>query len=725
MEKKLYIIIFILLFFFLNPLLSQQLKIYGKVVNFTNIPLVGVAVFLANYSIGTITDNNGHFTLELSKNNLNDSLVVNSIGYKKKIFLIREIVKETPFVIKMKEKRENLKEVVLSKNIYSEFSTQDMSQLEVFTNTSSHGDVLNSIQSMPVSTNTEESSRLNLRGSSYHRNRTYFNDVPLYRVTKGGQLDNSTSSFSIFNTAIVKNVKIYGSNPPIIFANSSGGVVNITTYEQGKNLMNVSLTSAGGATFFSKAIKNKNYIQVFLNLSDLRFLKMTNKESLQNIKNYTNFDVGINSRLRLTDKAHINFLSQYTEEKGLFSSKIFGFSGNYENTTNRYVNVLNTVLKIKEYQFIFNNGFTYSHSSSQFGNLDLNQEELFFYTGLQLKKYVNKRVKFQIGFDSEYISTKQKGTVPLFYYSYYPDSPKQKVNLNSGLKYVDAKAYLLYRINRKLSFGFGYRKNLFQNISNDNLYGYQINSRYITTDKRNKFIIGYGKYYSFNVDNIYINDIGALMSEQLTLEYNYDSTFVDINTAIFKKSERGNDYILNGDNYIESNEILGVELGFKKNIGEKFQLKISNIYLNSNVYSKGEKYNSSLKFNYFIKANLSAEFGKNFSTNVSWTSRPGLLYTPIENIIYNNIYDLNEPKFSSKINSKRYGDYNTVNINLIKHLKHRNASSIFFIGINNILNIKNQRRLIYKNDYTYNDYEFYSKRTIAVGMVLNFDVSKP
>ena len=49
----------------------------------TNEVLVGASVYLSGTIIGTQSDLSGHFSLDISQSNLNDSLVVTHIGYKK------------------------------------------------------------------------------------------------------------------------------------------------------------------------------------------------------------------------------------------------------------------------------------------------------------------------------------------------------------------------------------------------------------------------------------------------------------------------------------------------------------------------------------------------------------------------------------------------------------------------------------------------------------------
>ena len=100
----------------------QTTTIHGKVSNEKNQPLEYVSIGIIDKTIGTISNKNGLFSLQIQKNQLNDndSLRFSMIGYSAKTFSIIELQKTIesgkPIHVYLSEKVEQLDEVVISTN---------------------------------------------------------------------------------------------------------------------------------------------------------------------------------------------------------------------------------------------------------------------------------------------------------------------------------------------------------------------------------------------------------------------------------------------------------------------------------------------------------------------------------------------------------------------------------------------------------------------------------
>ena len=81
------ILVFVICLGFSFP---QAYNISGKVLDSqTNKPLNNVNIFIDKYNIGTITDNQGYFSLFISDNSINKiELHIKIIGYEEKILLL-------------------------------------------------------------------------------------------------------------------------------------------------------------------------------------------------------------------------------------------------------------------------------------------------------------------------------------------------------------------------------------------------------------------------------------------------------------------------------------------------------------------------------------------------------------------------------------------------------------------------------------------------------------
>ncbi len=91
----------------------SQKKIYGRVLDTENKPLMGASVYLNNTSIGTTTDDEGNF--ELSINEGTYDLIVSYIGYETIQYVLDSKSQTRKLVFKMLQKANTLDEVVIRK----------------------------------------------------------------------------------------------------------------------------------------------------------------------------------------------------------------------------------------------------------------------------------------------------------------------------------------------------------------------------------------------------------------------------------------------------------------------------------------------------------------------------------------------------------------------------------------------------------------------------------
>ena len=105
--------LFVFLFFICQVHLLAQKKVFGKVTDVGDNPLIGVAVYLNNTSIGTTTDDEGEFELTL-KDGAYD-LIVSYLGYETIRYALTNEAGNKELVLKMKMKNNVLDEIVLSK----------------------------------------------------------------------------------------------------------------------------------------------------------------------------------------------------------------------------------------------------------------------------------------------------------------------------------------------------------------------------------------------------------------------------------------------------------------------------------------------------------------------------------------------------------------------------------------------------------------------------------
>ena len=241
-------------FLFLFSIFSfSQTVLKGLVKDSRDEPIFAANVYLkSNAQLSTSTDLDGKFQLPISS--MNDTLIVSFVGYKiKKISLNKRSLSDSLIVV-LKGSGYSLAEVIITARnpISEDFSAVQLTKLDIYLNPTSQGDPLKAISFLPSSTTTDESANPSFRGSSIDRTRVFLNGVPIYQPVRNTQI-NKVGGFSIFNTEVVGNEYAYASNPPLIYGNTSSGLVDITTLtELPHNQLQFSATLASFGIFLSQ-----------------------------------------------------------------------------------------------------------------------------------------------------------------------------------------------------------------------------------------------------------------------------------------------------------------------------------------------------------------------------------------------------------------------------------------------------------------------------------------
>lgn len=105
----------ILLFFVTTFIFSQTgiIKVDGLILDANKEPLPYVAVSILSKSIGTSSNDDGEFSLKLTKTNLNDSITFSTIGFKTLKIKVDDFLKQKEKVIVLEEDVVSLKGITL------------------------------------------------------------------------------------------------------------------------------------------------------------------------------------------------------------------------------------------------------------------------------------------------------------------------------------------------------------------------------------------------------------------------------------------------------------------------------------------------------------------------------------------------------------------------------------------------------------------------------------
>lgn len=108
---------FFFVLYFIQFAAFAQITINGIVTEKSG-PLEGAAVYFNNTMLGTTTNNEGKFSLEVKEGQY--ELIVSYLGYKKIVFTLNTASKNKLLFFKLEEEENTLEEVVITKTVYDD-----------------------------------------------------------------------------------------------------------------------------------------------------------------------------------------------------------------------------------------------------------------------------------------------------------------------------------------------------------------------------------------------------------------------------------------------------------------------------------------------------------------------------------------------------------------------------------------------------------------------------
>lgn len=209
---------------------AQNYTLSGKIFNEEdNTPILGANINLINSNLGTVTNFNGEFNLELAEGKY--EIKISYLGFKDQIKKIR-INKDTFIEIYLAPSEEQLEEVLVKENIekteirsasmsVSKLSSETIKKIPVVLG---EADVIRSLIQLPGISNTGEgSSGFNVRGGNAGQNLVLVDQATIFNSSHLFGL------FSVFNPDAIKDLSLYKGGIP---ANFGGRVASVLDIEQ-------------------------------------------------------------------------------------------------------------------------------------------------------------------------------------------------------------------------------------------------------------------------------------------------------------------------------------------------------------------------------------------------------------------------------------------------------------------------------------------------------------
>jgi hypothetical protein len=731
--------IIVLLFFGSQIVYSQNnTRISGIIKDIeTGEVLIGTTIIDNSTFKGTITDNNGYFSLIVS---LPCTLQISYVGYVLKTLNISNLSDIVFFDIRL-EPSIFLNVVVIkpqpsqNSNI-SKLSIKDMEQFPML---GGKLDVGRAMQILPgISSQREGSSTILVRGGDPGQNMYLFDNTPVLYV------NHLAGFFSVFNPDIINNIEVYKGDFPPKYGGKISSYVDITQKEGNTSEFKGSLSS--GLTDFSLSLegptklRNSSFIFTARKTAvDLYLLMASSLAEGNSSKFFYGFhDLNGKFTWKPNNKNTLSYNFYYGDDYLKFWRKPDTNVKEIKNHHSSYLwgNIMNSVnwkTNLNSKLFISTNA-----SYSRYRVKDINRYEMLEEENYKKHyyKYLSSVDDFSIRSTLNYSILNNWRTfvgVESSLKNYLPVSIKMNNNLPEGNRYLINEHNLhannevliknFSKINigcRLLYFNSHDYKNLVieprLNLTFIFLKNHNIKASYSKVTQNNhlifssgnfllnevwipateKFIPARAKHYTLGWEGSF-----AKNSQQSSIVFYYK----EMSGLLTYKEGYTN---LKGDenwmSKIESNGIgnsYGMEIFTKKtfnNVNVLIAYTLSKTTRNFPNINQNNEYLYEFDRPHDFSISINFKFSEKLNFNIFWTFQTGLPYTPVIGKQYTPYY---EPNSSGEVffietliygdrNSERMKNYHRLDIGLnYEYVNKKNRKAIWSFSIYNAYNRKN------------------------------------
>ncbi|MEM7296722.1 MAG: carboxypeptidase-like regulatory domain-containing protein [Bacteroidota bacterium] len=679
---------------------SGQQMISGKVVDAkTGESLLGAHIYLLkNWRMGVITDLDGRFQLDLSLEDMSDSLIVSYVGFEEQLVPMKR-----DQLIKMKELKLMSEAVVVTASplVSEEFKYVKIKKMEIYTNPAAKADPLLAVNSLPSSTTTDESANISLRGSSPIETGVFFNNVPIYDAVRYSQL-NGIGTFSIFNTDIIKEVTVFPGNPPLEFGNATSGIISMQTDDnilQGNaNSFVLSLANIGYSR--QQKINENSSFKLFTNWQPSGPIRWINQEALEDITSFNSNDLGLywyGSNTKLSWK----ILGYGVTEGYQFNFKHPSFQGIFDQKKKRTFLISTLEKTLGAGTLAVNNGFSYSNGDFGYSNVRFNVLKRDVFAGINYL-IVGERYNLKTGLSYDRRDSELRGNFHEFGFALGADHPTFAIDEDATVEVAEAFGYFKYYVSEKIALGTGLRKNL--PVSQvDGYLSKQANVSFI--DGKWNVTFGIGNYHKNGLrENT--GEPFAATNDQTSLDIKWSNKGLDLAVSIFDK-----DGTIDGLNYSAKGAEFFADYRFSQHLRASGSLTLLDAESNSDSYI--------YDLSYFVRANVSWNPAKFWTIESTLVGRQGTLISGINSASFDPALQVYEPIYDEV--DTRLSSYLNIGIAVSKVMEvTEDVSMIAFASLSNVLNRENIRGYEYNFDYSNRTVSLFSQRTGYLGVVVNF-----
>ncbi len=727
---------------------AQNAVLTGKVVDATNNkPLPFVNVLVSGTTMGTVTDENGHFVIQ----NLYAGFVrveASFVGYKKAVSAEIEVSRaNSAFIeIKMELSQSEIEEVTVTaspfrKTAESPVSLRSIGIGEIEKSPGANRDISKVIQSFPgVQSTPAYRNDIIIRGGGPSESRFYLDGVEVPFINHFATQGASGGPVGILNADFIREVNFYSGAFPANRGNALSGVMEFSQIDGNEEKLNVQGTLGASeiAATFDGPIGEKTNFVFSVRRSYLQFLFSVLE--LPFLPNFT--DTQFKLRTRFNKKNELTII-------GLGANDIFELNEDIENPDDEQKYILSE-LPVNE-QWNYTVGAVYKHfrensyqtfvasrshlNNSSYKYLDNDDSS----EDNKILDYNSEEIENKLRFEntSRFNGFKLNAGANLDLVNYKNDTEQQRyyydevVNINYSTN-LDLVKYGLFAqisktvLNERLALSFGLRTDGNNYSSSMNNLLEQLSPRfsasYSLTD-RWSLNFNTGRYYQlpayttlgYKEDDVFINKqnnlkyiavnhfIGGLEfrpkpSVQLTAETflkAYSDYPFSVNDLI-SLANKGDDYGVVGDEEVISSSegrAYGAEFHARINSNSGFNFNLSYTVVRSEFKNANGTYiPSSWDSKHLLTITSTKDLKRNWRVGGRWRFVGGLPYTPwdLETSSQIEAWNLTGGPYLyySKLNTERFSPFHQLDIRIDKSYYWEKLTAKFYIDIQNFYNFQ-------------------------------------
>lgn len=697
-----------------NSFSQERKTIKGKVIDSSDGgALIGVNIFLnERWDIGTTTNLQGSFSLEIPTDALKDSIIFSYVGYGEIKRIVSDLSKTKDLKIRLSQNVKTIEEVVVraERLIAEEFTLKKVRKIEIYKNPNAKADPLLAVNSLPSATTTDESANVSLRGSGPDETGIFFNNVPIYDAVRFSQL-NGIGTFSIFNTTIVKSLNVFPGNPPLEYGNTTSGLIAISSEEQipkeNAYSLAVSLASVGGTANIKTG--EKSSLIIFSNYGPSGLITGINQEALKSIRKFGSIDLGLHYYKRFNSSTHLKVFNYSIREWYDFNLTSPSFNGIFQQRKGRNFTIGNFRKNYGSSELTVNGGYSLSNATFNYSRSDFEVDNQDIFGSINYQ-YFGSKLGFKVGLSRDGRTQDFNGTIPEFSFASAPEHPFLEGSQSQDAKVLEYYGYAKYYLSEKWIIGAGLRKNI-PNKNQEHYLSSQLNLFYNPAGGWNmKASIGNYNKYTFAQNQGTENFL--ISTRQADVNINRKGDKIEHNLAVFMKdTDRGQ----------LKNQVFGIEYFIAGRITNKLKGRISYSFIHAEISDDEISYPSRYDLDYFVKGNLEYQLSANWTLTTTFLLRQGSNYQPIISADFRSDLNVFEPTREEVQNSVRYPGYNIIDLSVSRLFPiHEDLTIIAFASLNNVFDFRNVRNYDYNFDYTQREANYFSRRLVYFGAVFNF-----